>query len=78
MPLVGSSSDVLVTSSDDAGSLSVDDFHLHETKLKPKGEIFVKDRVNWVSAVEGTQQFEAQGQRPGTDTTEIDTHKTRL
>jgi hypothetical protein len=56
----------------------VDDFHLHETKLRPKGEIFVKDRISWVSAVEGTQQFEAQGQRPGTDTTEIDTHKTRL
>jgi hypothetical protein len=57
---------------------TVDDFHLHETKLRPKGEIFVKDRISWVSAVEGTQQFEAQGQRPGTDTTEIDTHKTRL
>ena len=57
---------------------TVDDFHLHETKLRPKGEIFVKDRISWVSAVEGTQQFEAQGQMPGTDTTEIDTHKTRL
>jgi hypothetical protein len=39
---------------------TVDDFNLHETKLKPKREIFVKDRVGWVSPVEGTQQFEAK------------------
>jgi len=39
---------------------TVDDFHLHETKLRPKREIFVKDRVSWVSAVEGAQQVEAQ------------------
>ena len=42
---------------------TVDDFHLHETKLKPRRELFVKDRVGWVSAVEGTQQFEAQRSR---------------
>jgi hypothetical protein len=39
---------------------TVDDFHLHETKLKPKREIFVKDRVGWLSAVEGVEQFERQ------------------
>lgn len=39
---------------------TVDDFHLHETKLKPSREIFTKDRVCWLSEVEGTQQLEAQ------------------
>lgn len=39
---------------------TVDDFHLHETKLKPMGEIFVKDRVDWLSPVEGMKQIEAQ------------------
>jgi hypothetical protein len=39
---------------------TVDDFHLHETKLKPRREIFTKDRVCWLSEVEGTQQLEAQ------------------
>ena len=39
---------------------TVDDFHLHETKLKPRREIFVKDRVGWLSAVEGAEQVEAQ------------------
>ncbi|KFZ04854.1 hypothetical protein V501_08913 [Pseudogymnoascus sp. VKM F-4519 (FW-2642)] len=38
---------------------TVDDFHLHETKLKPRREIFTKDRVCWLSEVEGTQQLEA-------------------
>ena len=39
---------------------TVDDFHLHETKLKPQREIFVKDRVSWLSGVEGAKQFKAQ------------------
>lgn len=39
---------------------TVDDFHLHETKLKPRREIFTKDRVCWLSEVEGIQQLEAQ------------------
>ena len=39
---------------------TVDDFHLHETKLRPRREIFVKDRVGWVGAVEGAEQVEAQ------------------
>ena len=38
----------------------VDDFHLHETKLKPRSALFVKDRVGWLCAVEGVEQFEAQ------------------
>jgi hypothetical protein len=42
---------------------TVDDFHLHETKLKPRREIFVKDRVGWLSAVEGAEQFEAHRSR---------------
>jgi len=39
---------------------TVDDFHLHETKLKPRSEIFAKDRVGWLCAIEGAQQMEAQ------------------
>jgi hypothetical protein len=39
---------------------TVDDFHLHETKLKPKVEIFVKDRVGWLEPVEGMEQIQAQ------------------
>ena len=42
---------------------TVDDFNLHETKLKPQAEIWVKDRVGWVSAVEGAQQVETQRSR---------------
>lgn len=37
---------------------TVDDFNLHETKLRPQHEIFVKDRVSWVSGVEGAKQVE--------------------
>ena len=39
---------------------TVDDLHLHETKLKPRREIFVKDRFGWLSPIEGAQQSEAQ------------------
>ncbi|KAF2494484.1 hypothetical protein BU16DRAFT_527564 [Lophium mytilinum] len=42
---------------------TVDDFNLHETKLKPKREIYVKDRCGWVSAIEDAQQLEAQRNR---------------
>ncbi|PMD42700.1 hypothetical protein L207DRAFT_510922 [Hyaloscypha variabilis F] len=42
---------------------TVDDFNLHESKLKPKREIFVKDRVGWVSPIEGAEQFEASRPR---------------
>lgn len=39
---------------------TVDDFTLHETKLKPTREIYCKDRVTWVKPVEGAKQFEAE------------------
>jgi hypothetical protein len=35
---------------------TVDDFHLHETKLKPTRETHVEDRVDWLCAIEGTGQ----------------------
>lgn len=38
---------------------TVDDFQLHETKLKPRVEQFCKDRVAWFSGVEGVPQVEA-------------------
>jgi hypothetical protein len=38
----------------------VGDFNLHETKLKPRSERFVKGRADWLSAVEDAEQFEAQ------------------
>jgi hypothetical protein len=37
---------------------TVDDFNLHETKLKPRVEQFTKDRVEWLHGVEGTKQVE--------------------
>ncbi|EIN05039.1 hypothetical protein PUNSTDRAFT_138221 [Punctularia strigosozonata HHB-11173 SS5] len=37
---------------------TVDDFTLHETKLKPQTEHFVENRIGWVtSSVEGADQF---------------------
>jgi hypothetical protein len=42
---------------------TVDDFYLHETKLKPSREIFVKDRICWLGALDGMVQFEAQRPR---------------
>lgn len=35
---------------------TVDDFNLHETKLKPRIEQFVKDRVSWFTGGQGVQQ----------------------
>ena len=37
---------------------TVDDFHLHETKLRPERELFTTGRVGWLSAVEGMEQFD--------------------
>lgn len=37
---------------------TVDDFSLHETKLRPQVEQFVKDRVGWLGGVEGVRQVE--------------------
>lgn len=35
---------------------TVDDFNLHETKLRPRVEQFTKDRVGWLHHVEGVGQ----------------------
>ncbi|KAI1080911.1 Mss4-like protein [Whalleya microplaca] len=37
---------------------TVDDFNLHETKLKPRIETFIKDRVSWLSGVEGAEKHQ--------------------
>ncbi|KAH9845842.1 histidine acid [Teratosphaeria destructans] len=37
---------------------TVDDFRLHETKLKPKVEQFTKDRVAWLPGAQGVTQVE--------------------
>jgi hypothetical protein len=37
---------------------TVDDFHLHETKLKPQREIWAKDRVGWLCAMDSLEQYE--------------------
>ncbi len=44
---------------------TVDDFSLHETKLKPSMEQFTKDRVSWCHGSEGTKQFEGDGLHQG-------------
>ena len=35
---------------------TVDDFQLHETKLKPQSEHFASNRVAWLKPVDGTIQ----------------------
>ena len=37
---------------------TVDDFALHETKLKPGVEQYVKDRVAWLGGAEGVRQVQ--------------------
>jgi hypothetical protein len=37
---------------------TIDDFHLHETKLKPQVEQFTKTRPSWLAGVDGLKQFE--------------------
>ncbi|KAL3471098.1 Mss4-like protein [Aspergillus californicus] len=37
---------------------TVDDFSLHENKLKPRIEQFVKDRVAWLHGAEGVEQVQ--------------------
>lgn len=39
---------------------TVDDFNLHETKLRPQVEVYTKDRVGWLHGVEGVKQIEGQ------------------
>ncbi|KAJ7178616.1 Mss4-like protein [Mycena crocata] len=36
---------------------TVDDFNLHETKLKPRVEQYTKDRVSWLPGLAGVQQY---------------------
>ncbi|KAK0639521.1 Mss4-like protein [Cercophora newfieldiana] len=43
---------------------TVDDFSLHETRLKPRQEHWTKDRVCWFTGVQGVaESFEGQGGR---------------
>ncbi|KJY00294.1 putative glutathione-dependent formaldehyde-activating gfa protein [Zymoseptoria brevis] len=37
---------------------TIDDFNLHETKVKPRIEQYAKDRVKWCSAAEGVEQHQ--------------------
>ncbi|GIC93152.1 GFA family protein [Aspergillus udagawae] len=37
---------------------TVDDFTLHETKLKPRAELYTKDRVGWLCSARGVEQVE--------------------
>ncbi|KAJ7863365.1 Mss4-like protein [Mycena leptocephala] len=39
---------------------TVDDFHLHETKLRPQMEQFVENRVDWLHPADGIKQVEGQ------------------
>lgn len=35
---------------------TVDDFALHETRLRPTIELFTKDRVDWLQPIDGCKQ----------------------
>lgn len=37
---------------------TIDDFNLHETKLKPRIEQYTKDRVAWLHGAEGVKQVQ--------------------
>lgn len=39
---------------------TVDDFYLHETKLRPRIEQWTKYRMNWWSGMEGVKQVEGE------------------
>lgn len=43
---------------------TVDDFNLHETKLKPRIEQYAKDRVGWLRGVEGVGQVMGSAYSP--------------
>jgi len=40
---------------------TVDDFSLHETKLKPTLEAFIEYRESWLQPIEGVEQTEGMG-----------------
>jgi hypothetical protein len=44
---------------------TVDDFNLHETKLKPQVEQFVESRVEWLHGLEGIKQVEGMAWTQG-------------
>ena len=37
---------------------TIDDFSLHETKIRPQIEQFTKSRVSWLPGLEGVEKFE--------------------
>lgn len=37
---------------------TVDDFEMHETKLRPQAEQFVERRVNWLKPIDEVPQVE--------------------
>ncbi|KAI2626956.1 Mss4-like protein [Hypomontagnella submonticulosa] len=43
---------------------TVDDLHLHETKLRPRVEQFIKDRVDWFTGVDGAVKADASFYTP--------------
>ena len=45
---------------------TVDDFSLHDTVFKPEKEQFVVNRVAWVPALEGVEQWEGESPRERT------------
>lgn len=44
---------------------TVDDFSLHETKLRPKDEIFTDSRVGWFTGVDGAVKHEGKPTKMG-------------
>lgn len=48
---------------------TVDDFHLHETKLRPRIEQYTKDRVGWLCHASGVEQVEGSAYTPRTPST---------
>ncbi|KAJ5612192.1 hypothetical protein N7510_005386 [Penicillium lagena] len=46
---------------------TVDDFSLHETKLRPRVEQYIKDRVGWLDAADGVRQFEGSAFTPNSE-----------
>jgi hypothetical protein len=43
---------------------TVDDFHLHESKLKPRVEQYAKDRVGWLRDADGVKQVQGSAYTP--------------
>lgn len=43
---------------------TVDDFNLHETKLRPRIEQYTKDRVDWLCSAVGVRQVEGSAYSP--------------